>query len=141
MFPKIKNECNILKDIPVLYLAPGPSLEENLEWIKLNQNKFYVVTVGAALKKLLDNNIRVDMVVSVDESDIIETLQFNDEILSKLDSKKIGPIGQELGLEWGGSWKKKDWPHFQLCPNGKTWRVLKPQLLELGIKNYKNLKF
>jgi len=89
MFPKIKNECNILKDIPVLYLAPGPSLEENLEWIKLNQNKFYIVTVGAALKKLLDNNIRVDMVVSVDESDIIETLQFNDEILSKLDSKTI----------------------------------------------------
>jgi hypothetical protein len=29
------------------------------------------------------------MVVSVDESDIIETLQFNDEILSKLDSKTI----------------------------------------------------
>ena len=89
IFPKIKKECNILKDIPVLYLAPGPSLEENLEWIKLNQNKFYIVTVGAALKKLLDNNIRVDMVVSVDESDIIETLQFNDEILSKLDSKTI----------------------------------------------------
>ncbi|MEI7498309.1 MAG: M15 family metallopeptidase [Candidatus Falkowbacteria bacterium] len=28
--------------------------------------------------------------------------------------KKIGAIGQSLGLEWGGSWKRfKDWPHFQ----------------------------
>jgi peptidoglycan L-alanyl-D-glutamate endopeptidase CwlK len=28
--------------------------------------------------------------------------------------KKIGAIGQGLGLEWGGSWKRfKDWPHFQ----------------------------
>ncbi|PRM92025.1 hypothetical protein CJ672_06470 [Arcobacter cryaerophilus gv. occultus] len=89
MFPKIKKECNILKDTPVLYLAPGPSLEENIEWIKLNQNKFYIVTVGAALKKLLDNNIRIDMVISVDESDIIEKIQFNDEILSKLHSDTI----------------------------------------------------
>lgn len=25
-----------------------------------------------------------------------------------------GQIGMELGLEWGGSWKKPDRPHFQL---------------------------
>jgi peptidoglycan L-alanyl-D-glutamate endopeptidase CwlK len=29
--------------------------------------------------------------------------------------KKVGPIGQKLGLEWGGGWKEfKDYPHFQL---------------------------
>lgn len=27
---------------------------------------------------------------------------------------KIGAIGQSVGLEWGGTWKKKDLPHFQL---------------------------
>lgn len=27
---------------------------------------------------------------------------------------RIGAIGQGLGLEWGGSWTKKDLPHFQL---------------------------
>lgn len=26
----------------------------------------------------------------------------------------IGKIGEELGLEWGGRWKSKDYPHFQL---------------------------
>lgn len=28
--------------------------------------------------------------------------------------KKVGKMGQSLGLEWGGSWKKfPDYPHFQ----------------------------
>lgn len=26
---------------------------------------------------------------------------------------KIGQIGQEVGLEWGGNWKFQDKPHFQ----------------------------
>ena len=30
--------------------------------------------------------------------------------------KKVGKIGQELGLEWGGDWKEfVDLPHFQYC--------------------------
>lgn len=42
----------------------------------------------------------------------------------------------------GESWKKKTgWPHFQLLPNGKTWRDLKPQLLKLGVSNYKKFIF
>jgi hypothetical protein len=27
--------------------------------------------------------------------------------------ERMGDIGQELGLEWGGTWKNKDLPHFQ----------------------------
>lgn len=27
---------------------------------------------------------------------------------------EIGEIGEKLGLEWGGRWKFKDMPHFQL---------------------------
>lgn len=30
-----------------------------------------------------------------------------------------GAIGEEIGLEWGGSWDKKDYPHFQL-KDGET---------------------
>ena len=65
----------------------------------------------------------------------------SDEVQAVKDNKLIEPIGKRLGLEWGGTWKKKDWPHFQLLPNGKNWRDLKPQLLDLGVKNYKKLKF
>ena len=54
------------------------------------------------------------------------------------DAQKLGPIGESLGLEWGGRWSNKDWPHFQLL-HGKAWVKLKPQLLKIGIENYKNL--
>ena len=37
--------------MPVLYLAAGPSLDENLDWIEKNQDKFFIVTVGAAYQK------------------------------------------------------------------------------------------
>ncbi|MDR6541292.1 peptidoglycan L-alanyl-D-glutamate endopeptidase CwlK [Acinetobacter bereziniae] len=57
------------------------------------------------------------------------------------DAKKLGVIGGELGLGWGGTWKKKDYPHFELHPNGKRWGDLKPQLLKLGVNNYKKLIF
>ncbi len=58
------------------------------------------------------------------------------------DQTKLASIGESLGLVWGGRWKKPfDPPHFQLLPNGKTWRDLKPQLLKLGVSNYKKLTF
>jgi peptidoglycan L-alanyl-D-glutamate endopeptidase CwlK len=28
---------------------------------------------------------------------------------------KAGHIGEDVGLVWGGSWKKKDLPHFELA--------------------------
>ncbi len=36
---------------------------------------------------------------------------------------------------------KKGDPHFELHPSGKTWRILKPQLLQLGVSNYKKITF
>ena len=33
---------------------------------------------------------------------------------------RMGHLGETLGLEWGGRWKKVDMPHFQI-PN---WRTL-----------------
>lgn len=39
---------------------------------------------------------------------------------------KVGAIGKELGLEWGGDWKSiKDLPHFQLPDWGSTSTKLK----------------
>lgn len=41
---------------------------------------------------------------------------------------KVGKIGQEIGLEWGGSWKSLvDKPHFQLPDWGSTATKLKRQ--------------
>jgi peptidoglycan L-alanyl-D-glutamate endopeptidase CwlK len=32
----------------------------------------------------------------------------------------MGPIGEALGLEWGGRWEFTDEPHFQYNPKGYT---------------------
>ena len=89
LFNKLKNNFNFFKEIPVLYIAAGPSLDENIEWIKQNQNKFFIVTVGAAYKKLLANNIRIDMITSLDESNLLSSLQFDDESVSKISKDTI----------------------------------------------------
>ena len=86
---KIKENCEVFNDIPILYLAAGPSLDENIEWIKINQDKFFIVTIGAAYKKLLANNIKIDMITTLDESDILEKLQFDDESVSKISKDTI----------------------------------------------------
>lgn len=66
--------------------------------------------------------------------------QRNDQTLD--DHRKLGPIGEKLGLRWGGRWKSiVDNPHYELHPNGKTWHDLKPTLLEIGVSKYKQLKF
>ena len=36
------------------------------------------------------------------------------------DYARVGEIGKELGLEWGGDWEFKDEPHFQYNPKGYT---------------------
>ena len=40
---------------------------------------------------------------------------------------KVGKIGKDLGLIWGGSWLKTDLPHFQLKDWGNTPKKLKKQ--------------
>lgn len=42
--------------------------------------------------------------------------------------RKVGELGKELGLEWGGDWKSiVDKPHFQLPDWGSTPKELKKQ--------------
>ncbi len=36
--------------------------------------------------------------------------------------ERLGEIGESLGLEWGGRWKQRDCPHFQIkeALNGRS---------------------
>lgn len=85
---KINNKINIFEDIPVLFIAAGPSLDENIEWIKKNQDKFFIVTIGAAYKKLLQNNIKIDMIFTLDE-------QFEELNKNQFDDYNISLINQD----------------------------------------------
>lgn len=89
LFNKIKVKNNFFEDIPILYLAAGPSLDENIEWIKENQNRFFIVTIGAACKKLIKNNIRIDMLTTLDEDSILLKTQFDDISISNINKNII----------------------------------------------------
>ncbi len=89
LFNEIENNFVFFKNIPVLYIAAGPSLDENIEWIKENQNNFFIVTIGAAYKKLIANKIKIDMLTTVDEKLELNELQFDEESLSELSNETI----------------------------------------------------
>ncbi len=87
-FSKIK-KSNHFKEISILYIAAGPSLDEYIDWIKQNQDKFFIVCIGRALKKLMDNNIKVHIVVTVDEQEFLAKTQFDDETIKKMSKDTI----------------------------------------------------
>ncbi len=88
-FGSIKKKCNILRNTPILYLAAGPSLDDNLEWIKANQNNFFIVTIGSAYKKLINNGIKIDLITTLDEQQLLADIQFDDENVAKIDKNTI----------------------------------------------------
>ncbi|MBA1433204.1 MAG: motility associated factor glycosyltransferase family protein [Epsilonproteobacteria bacterium] len=51
---------------PVLMIAAGPSLQNNIEWLQHNKEKFILVAVSAALSLLEKYNITPDIVTHID---------------------------------------------------------------------------
>ena len=63
-----KNKAHILLDevknnesYPVFVIGNGPSLNDNIDYIKQNQNNAIIISSGTSLKPLLDNGIIPDM--------------------------------------------------------------------------------
>lgn len=57
---------DFLKDAPVLFLAAGPSLDKNIDFIKNCQDKFTIVAAAATLKFLEKQQIHPDIIISID---------------------------------------------------------------------------
>ena len=77
---KLKNEfkfLNLLKkedevffqNKPILILGAGPSLHNNILWIKENADKFIIITALVSLKTLKNIGISPDIIVQVDENE------------------------------------------------------------------------
>jgi len=58
----------IFKDKKVLIVAAGPSLDNYIEFIQKNQDKFIIVCVDVIVRKLEKNNIKPNVVVTIDPS-------------------------------------------------------------------------
>ncbi len=66
-----------------LILAAGPSLNENIEKIKANRDKYVIFAVNKVLRVLEHNNIIPDFVVCLDANQINATLTGLEEFCSK----------------------------------------------------------
>ncbi|MGE4420166.1 MAG: 6-hydroxymethylpterin diphosphokinase MptE-like protein [Sulfurimonas sp.] len=55
---------------PLLYLAAGPSLDSNSRWIQENKDKFYIISVLAAVKTLFKLDVKPDIVIHIDDKAI-----------------------------------------------------------------------
>ena len=75
---------------PVLYIGAGPSLDDNLDWIFKNKDKFIIISMAAACKKLISNGIIPDVVGTLDpQYKILNDIHFTDEIIKKLEKSII----------------------------------------------------
>lgn len=63
---------------PVLLLAAGPSLQKNIEFVKMNQNKFLIIAVYSIMPILEKNSIKPDIITQYDQK--IETLNVLEKI-------------------------------------------------------------
>lgn len=83
-FP-IEKSLTVFHQKPVVYVCAGPSLEDNLQWLKKYQNKFIVATIGAAYKTLLSVNITPDIIFTLDgDYAILGKRQFDEESTRKI---------------------------------------------------------
>lgn len=64
--PGIEDLKDVFRGIPALIVGAGPSLDQELENIKKNNDKFVVIAADAALKPLLKAGVRVDYVTSIE---------------------------------------------------------------------------
>ena len=61
-----QNQSANIADIPVLFIGAGPSLSQNMAWLKENHKKFLIVAMAATLKTLEKNDITPDIITSTD---------------------------------------------------------------------------
>lgn len=54
------------KDLPAIIVAAGPSLDKNIELLKKAQGKAFIFAVDAAVKVLLEHDVKFDAMISVD---------------------------------------------------------------------------
>ncbi|SFV54613.1 hypothetical protein MNB_SM-6-875 [hydrothermal vent metagenome] len=99
-------ENAIFKNNPVLLLAAGPSLQNNIEWVAKHQNSFTIIAVTAAMGLLEKNNIKPDILIHVDgfqasmkHLEKVEDIHFFDESIKLFASFTYPEFAQAFSKE------------------------------------------
>lgn len=69
----IKKLIELFKNNPKTYLiaSAGPSLDDEIDLLRENRNKFIIICVGSALKTLMKNSIKPDIIVIIDGNELV----------------------------------------------------------------------
>jgi hypothetical protein len=67
---------NSLSNIPAIICSAGPSLDKNIQHLKIKRDNFLLISVATALKPLIENGIFPDFIVAIDPDET--TLNFFD---------------------------------------------------------------
>lgn len=67
--PGINSLQGRLQNVPAVICSAGPSLDKNIQLIKSARDGFFLIAVATALKPLLYNGIKPDVVISIDPDD------------------------------------------------------------------------
>lgn len=69
-------------DKPILVLAAGPSLQKNIDFVKLNQGKFIIIAIYATMPLLEKNNIKPDIITQYDSQNraVLNTIEKVEDI-------------------------------------------------------------
>lgn len=73
-------EEKILENKRILIIAAGPSLDDYIEWIEKNQDRFIILSVDVILKKLEKHRIVPDIVFSIDPSHLCASYLSTEDI-------------------------------------------------------------
>lgn len=57
---------------PYIIVASGPSLDVDLDLLKKNRNRFNIISVGSALRSLMNKGIKPDCVVIIDGKEVVK---------------------------------------------------------------------
>lgn len=89
-FSKTEKIIDYFKDKPVIFAGAGPSLDDNMDWIKENQEKFIIVSMGASFNKLLNNGIKSDIIFTIDSDYTdLDNRQFSLENTKKIEDALV----------------------------------------------------
>lgn len=81
----LQKSDNKLLEKPLLFLGAGPSLGDNINWLKENQNKFIIVAMAATYKILFKNGIKPDIITTLDpQYSVLNKKHFDKKSISKL---------------------------------------------------------
>lgn len=66
---------NKFKDIPLYIVSAGPSLDKNIKELKKAKGKGIILSVGRAVRSLLEENIKPDLIIITDPANYLYNMQ------------------------------------------------------------------